>query len=619
MDGFDASLGLLQDYLTQSRNVASNIEGAVDGYQRNLLDLDNAIEELHDRLNDIKRSHDNVDNTVLTLESVLIKFDVPRKVEDVLLAGKDADFEQYLQSYDKLVEANRAIQVFLSKNSGLKPAKEAAMKLDKLAQRAQQTLESMFRDTLDARSCIVDPKEQASERLRDRSFRPLLLHHGGMDTLLQIAIRLQSTDIQYLQHVTQIQGKTVLESLMMCYDKQYSDELQDIKDDTVKYSKGTHKYITSLLFLLRLADSELSICKRLVHPELSVQCSTAAFDDLVPESSQALDLMHLVLHKAVAQLLQQGQAMVHHGKVFSDIVFVHLDIVENLATNQSVITSLRLDQYLAGLGQTMRQNALRMLLDYTLGVETNDVKCSSDGVVHQLTTNTMHFLIRLFDYTMSLQEILRDDPSLRTGTGSSPLQKYVLKLLSTLESNLQHKVSHQLKHHKELSIVFLLNNYHYIHRSLLQSQDLGRLAAGEASRLETVIQDLQTQYLNASWGTALAILDKYAPEIDRKLQKHKDAGLSSSTKDLIKQMFQQFFEEFDSKYHQQLHFNIPEEQLRSTLYDLVQIEVLPKFNAVAEKYGCLPFSSRRSKYIKYDSNTLQAMLTSLFRGHFRKG
>eukprot|EP00667_Euglena_gracilis_P004993 EG_transcript_5018 len=584
-------------------------------YHHTLGELDQRLEELHDRLDDPKRAHDTVEDTLLAVDRVLMKFDVPRSVEETLERGKAVDFDQFLQSYDRVTEAKRSIDVFLLKSGGLKPAREAAQRLEKLLQGAERTLESLFCDTVRAGSCVVDPKAPAGA---DAKAPLVLLHPPTVGPLLCLAGRLQHTAADYLRHFREAQGKVVEESFAACVEVPGDDDSP--RDNSAgNYRKGSHSLIAAFLFLLRLAATEHRICKVLLNADPAL--SDVAQADRLADSALARDLMRSTVRPVVERWVELATALVDQPEGASDLVFVQLDLLEHLATQRATLEALGLEADLRPLARRLRPAALRLMLGFIPGVEANDTRCSPDGVVHQLATSTMHFLLRLYDYYPTVEDLLAEEATLQTGPGLSPLQRYGQQLLAALHANLNRKAAQQFKHQRELQAVFLLNNVHYIHRTLQQSPTLKRQASTEVTRLEGLLRELQQQYFSASWGKAVAVLtEKYGPTIDRKLQKHQGAGkVSTATKELLKEMFAEFFEEFDARYHQQLHFNVPDDQLRATLQQLIRTEILPRYQCVVDKYGGLHFSSHLGKYIKYDAATLGTMIDALFQGKLRKG
>jgi len=610
---FGANLALLAHAVADGQRAGRTVADAVGQYQRRLGDLDQRLEELHDLLDDPKRAHDRTEDTLLALERMLGKFDIPRQVEETLKRGKHADFDQFLQSYDRVAEARRAVGAFNAKSASLKPAKEAGVRLDKLAHEAEETLLSMFRDTLSLGSRPVDPRDIAPELLADPTYSLPLLHRDSLGTLLAIAKRLQLTVMDYMQPVVEVQGRVIFDSLQQCYQRD-SRVAPHRASDVANYRKGTHSYIFSLRLLLRLASTEHRICKVLLNADPDLDLAAA---DHLPDTARAADATLAAVKQSAERCVQEGTALCAVG-TSPDGIFLQLDILEHLATHRSTIQSLGLDSLFRPLVQALRRSVLRFLLEYIQTVSENDAKGSSDGVVHQLTTGTLHFLNRLHDYPVVAEDVLGEEPSLRSGPGANPLLRYGRQVLGALQDSLTRKAS-QFRHQRELAAVFLLNNCHYTLRTLQQSPALRRQGSEEMARLEALVKDLQGQYFTASWGKAVAILtDKYVSEIDRKLAKHQGAArMSTATKDLIKQMFSEFFEEFDSRYHQQLHFNIPDDQLRSTLQRLIRTEVLPRYAAAVERYGGLQFTSSLGKYLKYDAKTLEAMIDALFQGKLR--
>lgn len=74
------------------------------------------------------------------------------------------------------------------------------------------------------------------------------------------------------------------------------------------------------------------------------------------------------------------------------------------------------------------------------------------------------------------------------GFGRAGRSRYGQQLLAALHANLNRKAAQQFKHQRELQAVFLLNNVHYIHRTLQQSPTLKRQVPWPALWHSGVIQ-----------------------------------------------------------------------------------------------------------------------------------
>jgi exocyst complex protein 7 len=112
-----------------------------------------------------------------------------------------------------------------------------------------------------------------------------------------------------------------------------------------------------------------------------------------------------------------------------------------------------------------------------------------------------------------------------------------------------------------------------------------------------------TLYLRESWGKIFASLS----------QERGFAG------DLVKKRLKSFNEEFDHMYQKQSNWVVPCEDLRLKMCKLVVQAYVPVYRSYLQDYGFqAETDASPSRHVKYTTQGLEAMLSSLFQPKLSK-
>ena len=80
----------------------------------------------------------------------------------------------------------------------------------------------------------------------------------------------------------------------------------------------------------------------------------------------------------------------------------------------------------------------------------------------------------------------------------------------------------------------------------------------------------------------------------------------------LKERFRGFNSEFEETYRTQKFYSVPDPEVKRALQEASVDMVLPLYKEFVTKYAAVPFSKNMSKYVRYNADTLSAMIRTLF-------
>lgn len=224
-----------------------------------------------------------------------------------------------------------------------------------------------------------------------------------------------------------------------------------------------------------------------------------------------------------------------------------------------------------------------------------------DGTVHELTSNTLNYLKKIHDYEGIINTLL---PEIHV-KADSLCSAFILQCFE----NVLEAVDVMAKKEKEvLSEIFMFNNIHYILKTVNTSAlhvILGSSHAGFVSKYEGLLNSHKKEFMQF-WQRAkeaVAIEDLKNP-----LRKSQ-----------VKSKFKSFNSEIESLVEKQRKYSIPDQELREELRHLIIDFLVPPYSTFVTKIGDFQFSSNKGKYLRYNKDTLSAMLSQLFEGRDLQG
>nr|XP_022317567.1 exocyst complex component 7-like isoform X1 [Crassostrea virginica] len=376
-------------------------------------------------------------------------------------------------------------------------------------------------------------------------------------------------------------------------------------------------YITELSALLKLIQSEAQLMSGIIADKHHRN----VFDNIIQEGLDAVikngELLAGNAKKSIAKhdfinVLSVFPVLKHLRSIKPEFDFT----LEGCATP----TRAKLTSLLSTLGST----AAKALEEFAVSIKSDPEKASmpKDGTVHELTNRTIIFLEPLLDYadTAGAMLLLHGEqaaPSEAVDVKKSKLKlaDYITKTLSALGLNLSIKA--ETYSDPTLRPVFMLNNYHYILKSLRRSglldlihtwnKDVGQF-------YEDRINEQKKAY-SESWSKVM----HYITEVHEPISQQRIHALESSKEKLkdkerqnIKDKFSGFNKELEDILRIQKGYAIPDPELREHMKKDNKDFIIPAYRMFLDKYKRLNFTKNPEKYVKYSIQDVADVVDKLF-------
>lgn len=241
-----------------------------------------------------------------------------------------------------------------------------------------------------------------------------------------------------------------------------------------------------------------------------------------------------------------------------------------------------------------------------------------DGTVHELTSNSIIFLESINEYVDTVAAMLLQsaETSYSSRRDNNFLKKRVAKYLSEVLGALSLNLVQKSKTYSDqyLGDVFLLNNNHYILKSL-QRSGLLRLVQLHNSDIEnsydTIIDEQKQKYIK-SWNKVLNhILEGYHPNAARPAPPDP-TKMKDKERHQIKEKFKGFNQDFEELYKTQKCYAIADTQLREFIRRDNKDHIIPQYTKFWNRYIQTSFTKNVDKYIKYNPKDVENMMDKFF-------
>lgn len=161
-----------------------------------------------------------------------------------------------------------------------------------------------------------------------------------------------------------------------------------------------------------------------------------------------------------------------------------------------------------------------------------------------------------------------------------------------------------------LRSIFRLNNYHYILKTL-QNSELLNLVALVEPQCDKMYNDQimeQKKLYSQSWSKVL----HYLNHEDVPLSVIQAGKLRDKDRQLIKDKFSGFNKEMEEMCRVQRSYSIPDRELCVSLKRDNMEYILPKYQIFYDKYVSVPFTKNTEKYVKYSPADVSTMIDKFF-------
>ncbi|KAE9612148.1 hypothetical protein Lal_00022234 [Lupinus albus] len=627
---------LMRESLQRSQIITDKVASILGSFDHRLSSLETAMRPTQVRTNSIRKAHENIDKTLKAAEGILARFDQFRQAEATILKGPHDGMENYLQA---IAELRSNIQ-FFGNIKGFKSNDGIINHGSSLLAKAISKLEDGFRQLLLSYSKPVEPeclfdclpnsmrpstgspahddgpngKNHSNHHSEAHDIAdaivytpPALIPPSVLPLLHNLAQQMIDAGHQHhlLSTYRDARSNVLVESLQkLGVEKIDTDDVQKLQWEILEAKIGNWIHFMRIAVKLLFAG-ERKVCDEIFEgfDSLSEQCFAEATTN------------------SVSMLLSFGEAIAR-GKRSPEKLFVLLDMYEIMQELHSEIGTLfkgkacvEIRVAAAGLTKQLAQTAQETFGDFEEAVEKDATKTAiTDGTVHPLTSYVINYVKFLFDYRSTLKQLFQEFED----TEDSPqLASVTMRIMQALQTNLNGKS----KQYKDLALthLFLMNNIHYIVRSVRRSEAKDLLGDDWVQRHRRIVQQHANQYKRNAWAKILQCLSiQGLASSGGGSGTAGDGGPGSSSgasRAVVKDRFKTFNVMFEELHLRQSQWTVPDSELRESLRLAVAEVLLPAYRSFVKRFGSLVESGKsHQKYIKYTPEDLDRMLGEFFEG-----
>ncbi|KAL8050458.1 hypothetical protein ABFX02_06G083300 [Erythranthe guttata] len=623
----------MREALVKSQSITDNMVSILGSFDHRLSALETAMRPTQIRTHAIRRAHENIDKTLKAADVILSQFDLSRQAEAKILKGPHEDLESYLQAIDQL---RNNIQFFNS-NKSFKSSDGVLNHTNSVLTKAISKLEEEFRQLLLSYSKPVEPerlfeclpnsmrpsgspgdsggKIPSSNSHSDHQNNttensiyttPTLIPPRILPLLHDLAQQMvQAGNKQQLQKIYRDARSSVLDESLrkLGVEKLSKEDVQKMQWDVLEAKIGNWIHFMRIAVKLLFAG-ERKVCDQIFE----------GFDPLMDQCFAE------VTTGSVAVLLSFGDAIAK-SKRSPEKLFVLLDMYEIMRELHSEIETLfrgkacnEIRESAQGLTKRLALTAKETFGDFEEAVEKDATKTSvADGTVHPLTSYVINYVKFLFDYQSTLKQLFQE---FETGDDSnSQLAAVTMRIMQALQTNLDGK-SKQYRD-PSLTHLFLMNNIHYMVRSVRRSEAKDLLGDDWVQRHRRVVQQHANQYKRIAWAKILQCLSVQGlTSSGGGSSINADGGNSSGvSRAIIKDRLKTFNIQFEDLHQRQSQWTVPDTELRESLRLAVAEVMLPAYRSFIKRFGPLVENGKNpQKYIRFTPEDLEHMLGEFFEG-----
>ncbi|KAL6545472.1 hypothetical protein OROGR_009346 [Orobanche gracilis] len=621
----------MREALMKSQSISGNMVSILGSFDDRLSALETAMRPTQIRTHAIRRAHENIDKTLKAAEVILSQFDLSRQAEAKILKGPHEDLESYLQAVGQL----RSNLQFFSNNKSFKSS-GVLNHTNTLLAKAILKLEEEFKQLLSSYSKSVEPERlfeclpismrpsgspgESSGKMPSSNHSdhqnsttensvyptPTLIPPRILPLLHDLAQQtVQAGRQQQLQRIYRDIRSPVLEEGLrkLGVEKLSKDDVHKMQWEILEAKIGNWIHFMRIAVKLLFAG-ERKVCDQIFE----------GFDSLMDQCFAEVTV------GSVAVLLSFGDAIAK-SKRSPEKLFVLLDMYEIMRELHSEIEALfrgkaciEIKESALGLTKRLAQTAQETFGDFEEAVEKDATKTAvADGTVHPLTSYVINYVKFLFDYQSTLKQLFQE---FETGDYStSQLAAVTMRIMQALQTNLDGKS----KQYRDTSLthLFLMNNIHYMVRSVRRSEAKDLLGDDWVQRHRRIVQQHANQYKRIAWAKILQCLSVQGlTSSGGGSSMGADGGNSSGvSRAIIKDRLRTFNIQFEELHQKQSQWTVPDTELRESLRLAVAEVLLPAYRSFIKRFGPLVENGKNpQKYIRYTTEDLEHMLGEFFEG-----
>ncbi|KAL5545727.1 hypothetical protein UlMin_005414 [Ulmus minor] len=619
----------IREALQKSQTMTDSMVAILGSFDHRLSALETAMRPTQIRTHSIRRAHENIDKTLKAAEVILGQFDLTRKAEAKILRGPHEDLESYLEAIDQL----RHILRFFSGNKSFKGSDGVLNHANNLLLKAMSKLEDEFKQLLINYSKPVEPdrlfdclpnslrpSSASSGRKSDSSSKSHSEHHNKqLETHVYSPLHLVPPRVLPLLH--DLAQQMVVAGSPQQLLRTYRDARASVLEQTLR-KLGVERLSKDDVQKMQWEVLEAKIGNWIQYMRIAVKILFSGEKKICDQIFEGVDSLRdqcfaEVTANSMAVLLSFGEAIAK-SKRSPEKLFVLLDMYEIMREVQPEVGTLfgsnacfEMRESASNLTKRLAQTAQETFVDFEEAVEKDATKTAVlDGTVHPLTSYVINYVKFLYDYASTLKLLFEEFEN--GGDPEAQLANVTTRIMLALQNNLDGK-SKQYKD-PALTQLFLMNNIHYIVRSVRRSEAKDLLGDDWVQIHRRIVQQHANQYKRVSWAKILQCLT---------VQGSGSSGGGSSgggdsgglSRAMVKERFKTFNLQFEELHQRQSQWTVPDSELRESLRLAVAEVLLPAYRSFIKRFGPMIENGKNpQKYIRYRPEVLERMLSEFFEG-----
>lgn len=627
--------GNMREWLQKSQSITDTMVSTLGSFDHRLSALETAMRPTQIRTHAIRRAHENIDKTLKAAEVILGQFDLSRQAESKILKGPHEDLEGYLEAIEQL----RGNIRFFSNNKSFKSSDGVVSHSNNLLSKAILKLEEEFKQLLSSYSKPLEPErlfEGLPSALRPSSESPGESggknqsshshsdnHNGNLENAVYTPPALIPPRILPLLH--NLAQQMVQAGNQQQLLKIYRDARSYVLEESL-HKLGVEKLSKEDVQKMQWEVLEAKIGNWIHYMRIAAKLLFAGERRVCDQMFEGMESLKdqcfaEVTASSVSMLLSFGEAIAK-SKRSPEKLFVLLDMYEIMRELQPEIETLfkgkacsEIRESALGLTKRLAQTAQDTFRDFEEAVEKDATKTAVlDGTVHPLTSYVINYVKFLFDYQSTLKQLFQE---FENGEGThSQLATVTMRIMQALQTNLDGK-SKQYRD-AALTQLFLMNNIHYMVRSVRRSEAKDLLGDDWVQRHRRIVQQHANQYKRIAWAKILQSLSiqGLSSSGGGSVSVSVDGGNSSGvSRGIVKDRLKMFNMQFEELHQRQSQWTVPDTELRESLRLAVAEVLLPAYRSFIKRFGALVESGKTPhKYIRYTPEDLDRMLGEFFEG-----
>ncbi|RIB02778.1 Cullin repeat-like-containing domain protein [Gigaspora rosea] len=586
LDEDSADLAFLEENLEKTEELTEKMTSMLNVFDDRLVRLEASILPIHKSTQTLTKLVDNIDKTRNSVVEIIGYFDLVEREEVTIKRGpKGNDLDSYLSSIGK---CNKAMEVLGAMS--LKSSEKIIGQLKQILKAAMLQLEDLFRLWLTERSNPIEPLSFLSKKLEIPGIPSAPSKNlATLSSYLAITGPELGYTSEFFKVYIDVRSNYLVKSLTMLAQASISTAE---KRSTPVYEKGTCGFNSYTDAVLMMFTTEYGVAEKILPSEYV----SSSFRDTIQPSLENFVEIGKTLNNRVKKNMQTD-------------IYLTFDMMETINTKMGTFDEIfklagKKDTAFSDLLHSLRAVAIRSFPEFLdeIKVKYHPTKTSglpNDATVHELTITTLQHLKRLTDYPEAVESTLLT-------LGDAFNYDYVADVLECLAQSLDSKARTYKK--PALTSIFLLNNYYYILKSI-RTQFMSVLDPEVESKFDKMVKKWNDAYQD-TWKSCFSNLMDYTWVRGGALK----TTLGSNERQTVKEKFKNFNTEFDELYKAHKGYAMPDPELRNQVIRDIRGVLIPMYNRFLEKHQQSEFSKNPTKYIRYDSATLESIVNRLFDG-----